>query len=576
MSTIDHEADGLIVSMVQELEQRETDALRLYRPRNEEIDGFHRSSAAERIVRGGKGSGKSCAGYAELASAATGIPIIGLDGKPIARGYPEPPLLIWSIGYGWDHIGDTVYRYLCTEDHGMRMITDEATGQWRIYRPWEDEHREKESRKMGPLIPKRMIEMVGWENTRLNQFSIIRLTNGTTIRAFVSTAERAKMGDEPNLIDVDEDVKYPAHVEEWLSRLRKGGRFTWNAHPWTHNEALRGISQRADEQKGEKNPDVEEFRLRFSENRFIHEKERRKMIRRWSDMGDDILRSNDEGEYMMDSVMMYPSWSEDVHGISLSSPGPNEKNMWIRLLAESLRENNGAPPSNWRKDLIIDPGHTVCAVLASAVPPPHMFGNKNFIIIYDELYLKRKNASEVANAIVNKFSGQTFQKFIIDEHASRITGIGLGAGENVYRIYSQAFEAHNLRSIETGSGFAFGPDNVVGGCAAVRESMHVRGDGTPKLLTVLDTTPFWQYERRNYKKTIVRSESGEPQEKPCGRQADHTMDCMRYLVLSDPQWRQPEMSKVDPGPAYREFMELVNPKKDPMEDEEQVHLGSIG
>ena len=99
MATIP-EIDERIKSLSAEMQSRRRDALRIYRPRSPIIEKFRTSDASEKILRGGAGSGKSCAGFAELASAATGIPIIGSNGLPMKRKYPKGPLLIWVIGFG--------------------------------------------------------------------------------------------------------------------------------------------------------------------------------------------------------------------------------------------------------------------------------------------------------------------------------------------------------------------------------------------------------------------------------------------------------------------------------------------
>ena len=78
MATIS-EIDERIKTLSAEMQSRRRDALRIYRPRSKKIQEFHTSEASEKILRGGAGSGKSCAGFAELASAATGIPLIGMD-----------------------------------------------------------------------------------------------------------------------------------------------------------------------------------------------------------------------------------------------------------------------------------------------------------------------------------------------------------------------------------------------------------------------------------------------------------------------------------------------------------------
>jgi len=569
--------DERIKALSSERALRRRDAIRVYRPRSRKIEAFHLSRASEKILRGGAGSGKSCAGFAELASAATGIPLVGIDGEEIELRYPKAPLLIWTVGFGWDHIGETIHRYLFTEMSGMKMIRDKETGRYRIFRPWdkEDIERSKEMEPVPQLIPQRLIDhsQWSWENKGAKQFKRCVLKNGTIIRAFSSTSVAAKRGDEPNMICIDEDIENPDHVEEWQSRLRKGGVLLWLAQPYSHNHALMLMSKRAEEEKALASPDIEEFQIRFSENQFIDQREKEKMLKRWSAHGEDVLAARDRGDYVIGHILMYPSFSKDIHGISIHDPGQNESNPTIREIAYILRANGGVPPKSWRRDLVLDPGHTTTAVLFGATPPLWEFKGK-FHIIYDELYLHRHSADEAAKAITSKARGQTFQSFVIDQRAARQTGWGRGAGETTHHIYSEAFARCGLRSVDTGSAFSFGADNVEAGCTRVRESMNIRGDGTTELMVVLDTTPNFYHEIGAYKKSggVRRKEVGE---KPAPRQKDHLMDCLRYYISTEPEYIRPDAEVAEPSPAWKEFQKLKKKREKDSKrgGDSPVHIG---
>ena len=567
--------DERIKALSVERAQRKRDAIRIYRPRSKKIEMFHLSSASEKILRGGAGSGKSCAGFAELASAATGIPLLGIDGTEMPFKYPQSPLLIWTVGFGWDHIGETIHRYLFTEMSGMKMIRDLETGEYRIFRPWDegDVSRSSEIEPVPQLIPRRLIDQTqwAWENKGAKQFKRCVLKNGTVIRAFSSTSVAAKRGDEPNIICIDEDIENPDHVEEWQSRLRKGGVLLWLAQPYSHNHALMMLSKRAEQEKDLEKPDIEEFQIRFSENQFIDQREKEKMIKRWSSHGEDVLAARDRGDYVVGHILMYPSFSKELQGITLHQPGQNESNAKIRKIASALRANGGMPPSGWRRDLVLDPGHATTAVLFGATPPDEEFRGK-FLIVYDELYLHRHSADEAAAAISRKASGQTFQSFVIDQRAARQTGWGRGAGETTHHIYSEAFQRHGLRSVETGSAFSFGADNVEAGCTRVRESLNIRSDGTTELLVVLDTTPNFYMEISDYKKSggIRRQEVAE---KPAPRQKDHLMDCLRYYISTEPEYIEPDKTSVAPSIAWKEFQDLKKKRDGPESEKAVMKIG---
>lgn len=555
--------------------QRKRDAIRIYRPRSKKIETFHRSIASEKVLRGGAGSGKSCAGFAELASAATGIPLVGMDGEEMPFKYPKAPLLIWVIGFGWDHVGETIHRYLFTEMSGMKMIRDKETNDYRIYRPWEpdDVARADEVEAVPQLIPPRLIDhsQWSWENKGAKQFKRCVLKNGTIIRAFSSTSVAAKRGDEPNIICIDEDIENPDHVEEWQSRLRKGGILLWLAQPYSHNHALMMLSKRAELERELEKPDIEEFQIRFSENQFIEQREKEKMLKRWQSHGEDVLAARDKGDYVIGHILMYPSFSKGLHGIKLHEKNANESNPYIKEIASELRANGGQPPSNWRRDLVLDPGHATTAVLFGATPPEQQYKGK-YHIVYDELYLHRHSADEAAKAIVMKVGSSVFQSFVIDQRAARQTGWGRGAGETTHHIYSDAFARHGLRSVETGSAFSFGADNVEAGCTRVRESLNIRGNGTTELLVVLDTTPNFQMEISDYKKSggIKRQEVAE---KPAPRQKDHLMDCLRYYLSTEPEYIEPDRAVSSPSPAWKEFQAWKKKRETPESEKAVMKIG---
>ena len=574
MATV-NDINERIKALSAERAQRKRDAIRIYRPRSKKIEAFHNSRASEKVLRGGAGSGKSCAGFAELASAATGIPLIGMDGEELPYKYPKAPLLIWVIGFGWDHVGETIHRYLFTEMSGMKMIRDKETNEYRIYKPWEpdDLARAGEVEAVPQLIPPRLIDnsQWAWENKGAKQFKRCVLKNGTVIRAFSSTSVAAKRGDEPNIICIDEDIENPDHVEEWQSRLRKGGILLWLAQPYSHNHALMMLSKRAEQEQELESPDIEEFQIRFSENQFIDHREKEKMLKRWSSHGEDVLAARDKGDYVIGHILMYPSFSKNLHGINLQERGQNESNSFVREIAQALRANGGQPPSNWRKDLVIDPGHATTAVLFGATPPDQQY-NGRYHIVYDELYLHRHSADEAASAISKKVGSKVMQSFVIDQRAARQTGWGRGAGETTHHIYSEAFARHGLRSVETGSNFSFGADNVEAGCTRVRESMNIRGDGTPELLVVLDTTPNFQMEISDYKKSggIKRQEVAE---KPAPRQKDHLMDCLRYYLSTEPEYIEPDRSLASPSPAWKEFQTWKKKRETPESEKTVMKIG---
>lgn len=518
---------------------RSMETLRLYRPLPTQT-AFHLSAASERIVRGGNRSGKSACSFAETASAATGIALHDHEGNLMPFRYPKAPLLIWVIGYDERHIGGTIYRMLFTAKSGYRIITDETTGLWRFWNPRDpaDKAREAETRPAPPLIPPRLIDPKGWAWTNKAErvFTVCRLKNGTEIHAFSSKAE-PKMGDAVDLLHIDEDIKYPGHVAEWQARLSdRRGRLIWSAFPHSANEALTDMSARAEKQLDRAKPDVTEIVLKFSDNPFIDSDEKRKRREGWSEAE---VAARDDGAFNTENVLVYPTFSQEVHGIDRRDATENEKALFAAM-------PNGNIPEDWTRYLAFDPGYTQAAIVFGAVPPPEKFGD--YLVIYDELYPRQKNAAQIAEILRKKIEGQRIEGMLIDYRAGRITP--LGRTETTRRQYEIALEAEGVICNRSGSNFTYGSDDVLGRIGMVRSGLGIRPDGSTRLKFVCSKLPNTLREFRLYKRKI---EGNEVSEKPIDRH-DDAMNALEYLVASKPMYVEPAAQKVFLGVAYDEFL----------------------
>ncbi len=502
----------------------------VYRHHNYEIAGVYSHN-----------SGKSSCCFAELAHAATGIPLIDYDGTPIPDKYPRNrgPLMIWVIGYGIKHISSPIHRMLFTPGT-FSIIQDKVTGKWRAWRPWlpEDAAREDEIRPAPPLIPPRLIAGWAWENKAERVFTQCHLANGNEIHAFTSNAS-PKQGDPVDLIHIDEDIEFQHHVPEWQARLSdRKGRLTWAAFPHGKNSALTKMTKRAEEQKNLAKPDIEEYVLRFSDNPFIDQNEKRKRREGWSD---EEIRARDYGEYITDTVLVYPNYSESLH---CCPPRDAARDDAIDAI---LRNRGLQPPKEWTRYLALDPGHAVNAVLFAAVPPPE-FGD--YVVIYDELHLKRADAKDVAREIRRRVEGQEFEAFIIDLRASRQTPLGFNL--TIGQQYTNAFTEVGVRSNQTGHGFLRSSDNIMGGIGLVRDWMHIRNDGTCKIKIVREKTPLLRDELINYRKRVIADAiMDEPVERNCDLLA-----CLRYLASHRLEYTRPRGNAQSHSPAYRGFLEM--------------------
>lgn len=537
-------------SLVAQQATRKIEALRIYEPLPEQ-ERFHRSRATERVIRGGNRSGKSLATFVEDARAATGT-------DPHGK-YPNGNMVIWIICYEERNIGRTAHRLLFRPG-AFKMIRDLGSGQWRSFRPWEasDKDREKEAKPAPPLIPPRMIESISWQDKGRRIFSLVRLKNGSEIYAFSSGGEPPQ-GDPADLIHIDEDLKYEHFVPELEARLSdRKGRLIWSVFPHSKNDALCKLCDRAEDQKDRDNPDVEEFHLTFSGNAHIDADEKRKRFEGWDE---DERRARDLGEFLNDRILVYPNFDIETHGC------PQNCDPWGHSLPEQPWEidrklKGKLIPPDWTRYMVVDPGHSVCAVLFAAVPPPR-YGDH--VVCYDELYLRNCDLEKFGRAVADRASGQRFYAFIIDDHGSRIrTAL---SGKTVRQQYSECFRDRGVESQVTGYGFIPGSDDVQGRISAVRGWLAIRDDGTTRLRVLRGCCPNLEKEFMAYKKRIVGGIIGD---EPVAKN-NHLMNDLEYLAAYDPRYHAPVMSEAALSPAYREFQLLM--KELGRGRDETIHLG---
>jgi hypothetical protein len=537
-----------------EARRRKGEALKLYRPMPNQL-AFHLSEATERVVRGGNRSGKTAAAAAEVASAALGVPLTGPDGKELPFRYSSSePLVIWVIGYDEKHIA-RIYRKLFKRGL-FQVIEDEHTGELRAWRPWEaaDLRRKAETKPSPPLIPERLVRSddCAWENKKEQVFSVIRLKNGTEIFAFPSGGE-AGQGDAVDVVWIDEDIKIARHVDEWQARLAdRDGRLIWSAWPHSANLALVAMSKRAKKETDSEAPDVSEVVLRFSDNPYIPAEAKRKRLKAWHDAGYVVARSRDEGEFTTDSILVFPTFSTDVHCL----PSRSEPDVLERFLAD----RNWQVPVDWTNYLVLDPGHSHPAVLFASVPPPDPFGDH--VVVWDEVYIEQHGPPETAAEVAQRMVGRYFETFLIDAHAGRQTGMGHSVGETVKSLYVEAFTQHGISSRNTGHSFTDGSDNVAARNMIVRQWLGPGvNDAKPKLRLIANTTPYTQREFGLYKKHVARE---DVQEKVVDKD-NHAMDALAYLAAFNPQYVKPEEGADTYNPvlrAWRAMRKRRGPKED--------------
>lgn len=522
-----------------ELADRKLEALRLYEPMPLQEE-FHRSMVSERILLGGNRSGKSCAAFVETARAATGQ-------DPFGK-YPATDGTIVIVGRNWPHIGLVVHPMLFKAG-AFKIIRDLETRQWRAYRPLTDEARAKESRPAPPLIPPRLIKDYSWILKSAGYLNKVHLTNGWTINCFSSEGE-APQGFSCDLCHIDEDLNNESFVGEMLSRLAdRKGRFIWSAMPHSRNDALLGLCERADKavEENVENPIIKKFTLRFLDNNHIDTDEKRKNIERWSALGVDELRMRAEGEFTTESTLMYPSFNTSIH--------------------MHPRFDTGVP-ENWTRYVAIDPGHAVMASLFAAVPP-----SGDFLLVYDELYIRNCNAFIWGEQFSAKCYGQQFRSFIMDMHGGSLRD--LGSGRLPHELYTEELRKYNVKSQMTGTTFTPGSDDIQARTSLVRQLLHVRGDGTTRLKILEGACPNLLRELKRYrKKTTTVNGAIFVTDEPYTRGDVHAVQTLEYLCAYEPKYHAPP-KVFGPEPWWVKY--LIDKKKRQGQDADNcVILGPLG
>jgi len=502
-----------------ELSNRSIEALKLYRPTKDQ-EKIHESKASEILVIGGNRSGKSLSTFVEDARAVTGM-------DPFKK-YPEKDGNLVIIGRDWKHIGMVVYPMLFRAG-AFKIIKDKKTDEWRAYNPIKDAKRKDEARPAPPLIPPRMVEKTSWLLKSASYIQSTTLTNGWTIYFFSSEGEPPQ-GFQADRVHIDEDIANESWVPEMQARLSdRKGCLCWSAMPHSRNDALLGLSERADADENKDNPDIAKFVLRFLDNPHIDEDEKRKNVERWSALGRDVLRMRAEGEFISDSILVYPTFSMDVHGYDRAD----------------LPQN--VVPPDWARYVAIDPGHAVTAAIFCAIPP-----DESIMLIYDQLYIRQCNAQIFGEQFEKKCRDQYFQSFIIDMHGGRLRDIG--SGRLPVEQYTEQLRDRNCKSAVTGHSFMAGCDDIAARLEATQNYIYINPTtGQPKLRVLRGAVPDLEREIKKYKKKVnYLAGNYIVTDQPNTRGEVHACQCVEYLCAYRPRYVQPMLAQEE-EPWYVEW-----------------------
>jgi hypothetical protein len=521
--------------LARELAARRLEAIRLYEPQDWQ-ESFHQCEATNRIIRGGNRSGKTTAASVECARAA-----LGRDphGKYPDYSDSEENMIIFVVGFDQRHIGRKLHRILFRAG-AFWIIRDEETRRWRTFDPEGDAHREKQKKPAPPLIPPRAIKNISWVNKSQRVWDHVVLVNGTEIYAFPSRGE-APQGDAVDLYWIDEDIQDDNWVDEAHARLSdRKGKFMWSALPHSKNSGLLDMSQLAEEEvKHEGEPDTVEFVPSFSGNPYIDPEEKAKRIKEWSARGEDVVAVRDLGQFAANQWLVYHDFSMVTHGFDKSDL------------------EGGRVPDDWCRYMVVDPGRTVCAVLFAALPPPASkyvkeFGD--FVLLYDELYLKQCNAKMFGENVERAARGTVFYEWIIDEHGGRVRDMAFGT-KPIRAYYEEELKSRRMKSQSRGAKFVPGCDDIQLRVQAASEWLVIRNDGTTRLRVLKGALPTFEWEMQRYRKKVdqrTRLPTDEPDKK---KSRVHLIDDFEYLAARDPKWHKPpKRNKFKESFAVMTFM----------------------
>ena len=561
---------GLIAA--QQAMQKECDGVKMFRSLDTQ-DRIFTSTASELLVRGGNRAGKTVCVAERFAAIARDIPIHLSNGERHDCRQPwqkDRPLIMWVVGKDWNHVGATIYRVLFRA--GLyKMLRDPITGRWRAFNPIQDAHLSHLTKPSPPLIPmsevKGGLDGIAWEEKKSRRFKFLELTNGTMIYAYSSTGP-VKEGDAVDEIWIDERLDNPSHYGEYMMRRPDvKGRLTWSSLSRADPKLIE-VSRRAEEQKREleskerEKIDCEEIKLLYLHNPFIDDEEKAKSI---ASLSEEERTWRVDGEFFVGNLLIYPRFSRIIHSAIARNQQDDDP------VSSILRGNNGQPPADWTRELIIDPGTVKPGVLFCAITAPKGMvdgveedlwkGNEPSLVVYDEIYFPRQDAQELTQKILGKARGHRFERFIIDGQAARQTPMGFAG--TVGGNYSAEFSRMGLLCNQTGSGFTYGDPNFVTAQQLVDKMLAVRTCGTARLRIVIDKCPHLVNQMEGNLRATERGVDGTdiPLDKPALRQKDDLRRALEYWISRHPKYVEPLPPVLQKSPGQRFWESLQSRSK---------------
>lgn len=547
----------LQINAIAEYQKRKVDALALLRPYANQEPAFE-DRCQESIIIGGNRAGKTLTGAAKFAAAARDVPVTFNDGRKvhIRREHQRGKhLLMWVFGLDMNHIGKTIHRMLFRSQPAVfYIIRDEDTGAWRAYEPWRDSARKNERKPAPPLIPPSWVKpgSWSWENKSARNFEKVVIWNPHTkeitaeIRAWSSKSDEPPAGDPVDVIWIDETIKKPGFYSEYQARLLDNQGFMfWTSWPASGDapcaDVLQDISRRAAESKEKGDDLVSEHVLPTDENPHFGKEQ----LARWaSQFSEAEYKARVKGEFQTGRIRMYPTFDPQIHKAIIDGPDEDD-------VSRILRGRSGEPPSDWTRELILDPGTAAPAVLLCAIPPLHL---GSYYIPYREIYIPQLDAEALAKEVKRHVAGYEIERMIIDDQAGRQKPMGFRL--TIQANYQNHFETAGVRSRAHGSKFIPGSADVAGRILAVIDALKPAPlCKHPQIRIVTEHCPNLCKQMTQYRKSLTSGLTNDF--KPARGQKIDVAQCLEYGVSRKPVYVPPS-EEGRATPAEKTFKYLMN------------------
>jgi len=201
--------------------------------------------------------------------------------------------------------------------------------------------------------------------------------------------------------------------------------------------------------------------------------------------------------------------------------------LWQPLKREI--EPHAVDPAEYTMYCCVDPGYRNCAALWVGVR-----ADGSEWLVYRDYLGKELTLAENAKRIAAINRSQRIEAIYMDPHASERHLDE--SGERIIDLYREhGVDARPARRHE-----------VEAGIQVVSDLLAERGPNGEMRMRVFKACEEFLRERRSYRRRAAREEGDEGRENPV-KAEDHLMDCWRYLIMQDLQFRAFRFPRPPPG-----------------------------